>query len=861
MAMAMVVSAAAPSASLSAASSDQKPFEPNNEAIRKRLLRKGVFPTPKILHALRKKETQKALRRAKKQALQVQPSSVSESQSRDLENDDLFRTVSAEYRAVREEFRRRDEKAVVLAGKPWEGSKAVDLRDLTSARETLGDGRLRTEHLEELRRMLAERNGEQFRLLLINDEVEDTGCDFGNKEVKKPPKSWLMIEEEERIRLLVDRLSSSNLSMQDWKFSWMMRKSDILFTEMSLLKIIERLGHLGKWSSALSVVEWVYNEKNYKHKKSRFVYTKLLSVLGKERRPIEALQLFKKMQEDGQLYPDMAAYHSISVTLGQAGLVHELINIINCMKVKPSRKLKNMNRRNWDPCMEPDIVIYNAVLNACIPSHQWKGVFWVLEQMRYSGFKPTGATYGLAMEVMLKAGKYDLVHKFFEKMRKGGIAPKAQTYRVLVRAFWEEGKIDDALEVVMEMEHRGVVGAASVYYELACCLCNKGRWRDAMIEVEKLKRVPFRKPLEVAFTGMILASLDGGFVSDCISIFEHMKDHCAPNVGTINAMLKVYSCADMFAKAKELFEATKATHGGLESSGNYSSLQLDSYSYKSMLEASASSQQWEYFEYVYKEMILSGFKLDHRKFSWCLVKASRAGKWHLLEHAFDTILEAEEIPHTSLFMEMICQTIAQGDLGRTVSLLNSMAHASLSVSESQWTSLLERQIATLGMGKLQDLLNHLQSCSLVMEDPVPIFLKSLHLISGRRFLEGTESVAGSIGSLENDEKIKDYQHVDVPGRIDGRSPSLSSTSYSCSLVEMLDAESSANASLLEEFDNLESSSPAGAQRSEHSCFEHNEEFYFTDSTLDLLTSGIRTPFPESPPASEILERWRIRQED
>lgn len=146
------------------------------------------------------------------------------------------------------------------------------------------------------------------------------------------------------------------------------------------------------------------------------------------------------------------------------------------------------------------------------------------------------------------------------------------------------------------------------------------------LQVEKLKSLPFRKPLEVAFTGMILASLDGGFVGDCISIFEHMKDHCAPNVGTINAMLKVYSCADMFAKAKELFEATKTTHGGLESSGNYSSLQLDSYSYKSMLEASASSQQWEYFEYVYKEMILSGFQLDQRKYSWLLVKASRAGK-------------------------------------------------------------------------------------------------------------------------------------------------------------------------------------------------------------------------------------------
>lgn len=65
--------------------------------------------------------------------------------------------------------------------------------------------------------------------------------------------------------------------MQDWKFSWMMRKSGILFTEMSLLKIVERLGHLGKWSSALSVVEWVYNEKNYKHKKSRYGIWKWVS--------------------------------------------------------------------------------------------------------------------------------------------------------------------------------------------------------------------------------------------------------------------------------------------------------------------------------------------------------------------------------------------------------------------------------------------------------------------------------------------------------------------------------------------------------------------------------------------------------
>jgi hypothetical protein len=56
----------------------------------------------------------------------------------------------------------------------------------------------------------------------------------------------------------------------------------------------------------------------------------------------------------------MAAYHSIAVTLGQAGLVKELISIIECMRQKPSKKIKNA-KKNWDPVLEPDVVIYNAV--------------------------------------------------------------------------------------------------------------------------------------------------------------------------------------------------------------------------------------------------------------------------------------------------------------------------------------------------------------------------------------------------------------------------------------------------------------------------------------------------------------------
>lgn len=56
---------------------------------------------------------------------------------------------------------------------------------------------------------------------------------------------------------------------------------------------------------------------------------------------------------------------------------------------------------------------------------------------------------------------------------------------------------------------------------------------------------------------MISTCMDGGYIDDCESIFEHSKKHCVPDIGIINATLKVYGCNDMFLKAKTLFEDTK----------------------------------------------------------------------------------------------------------------------------------------------------------------------------------------------------------------------------------------------------------------------------------------------------------------
>ncbi|XP_050205412.1 pentatricopeptide repeat-containing protein At5g67570, chloroplastic [Mercurialis annua] len=698
------------------------PFEPNLEAIKHKLLKHNIHPTPKILRNLRKKQIQKHNRKLSKTA-QTQ---LTHQEKQALAEESHFQTLKNEYKTFSGAIRGDSQSSGLLVGMPWERIERVKLREIASgSNEFDGGNKLRVETLRELKEVF-----EDGLKWVLDNDIEFEGGDDGqflsseNQSQYDPTKRSR--NDKEEIRFLVSRLSKRDFTVRDWKLAKIMKQSGLRFNEGQLMMIVKLLGKLGKWEQAMAIVEWVYNDKERKNSRSRFVYTKLLSVLRIERRPKEALHIFNLMREDHNIYPDMAAYHVIAVTLGQAGWVKELLKIVECMREKPSKRTNSAWYKHCDPILEPDMVIYNAVLNACVPTQQWKGVSWVFGDLRKSGLKPNGATYGLSMEVMLNSGKYDLVHELFRKMNRSGETPTALTYKVIVRALWEEGKVDAAVEAVRSMERRGVVGNGSLYYELACCLCYYGRWQDAVLEVKNMRKLRHSKPLEVTFTGMIMSSLDGGHVSDGISIFEFMKDHCVPNIGTINIMLKVYGRNDLFTEAKELFEEYKGAKGD-----NDTVLIPDEFTYSSMLEASASALQWEYFEHVYKEMTFSGYQLDQSKHASLLVKASRAGKCHLLEHAFDAALEAGEIPHHYLFTEMVFQAAIQQNYERSVILVNTLALAPFQISERQWTELFEKNRDEVTQESLENLLDALRKSDYASEPTVANLSRTLHSLCGR----------------------------------------------------------------------------------------------------------------------------------
>ncbi|KAH7858134.1 hypothetical protein Vadar_020352 [Vaccinium darrowii] len=238
-------------------------------------------------------------------------------------------------------------------------------------------------------------------------------------------------------------------------------------------------------------------------------------------------------------YPDLVAYQCIVVTLGQAGHMKELFE----------------------------------VLNACVQRKQWEGAFWVLQKINEQGQQPFSTTYGLLFHgdhlvhnwaptlVMFACGKYNLVHDFFNKVMESSI-PNALTYKVMVNTLWKERKTDEAVSAVENMERRGIIGSAALYYDLARCLCSAGSDTKNISNhtTRAMEHLHFRQlPVSIAYSDTytswgIHPSLIFGVCASIIPFPDQNQDMCCTTFRrSLLLLLKPWSTFTSSSFLPELF--------------------------------------------------------------------------------------------------------------------------------------------------------------------------------------------------------------------------------------------------------------------------------------------------------------------
>lgn len=101
-------------------------FQPNTENIKRRLLRKGVYPTPKIVRTLRKREILKHNRKTKQP--QPETPSLSASDLQSLAEESHFLTLKREYRRFSKALNPKGSARVL----PWRENHGRESRDPNS---------------------------------------------------------------------------------------------------------------------------------------------------------------------------------------------------------------------------------------------------------------------------------------------------------------------------------------------------------------------------------------------------------------------------------------------------------------------------------------------------------------------------------------------------------------------------------------------------------------------------------------------------------------------------------------------------------------------------------------------------------
>ncbi|XP_022743626.1 pentatricopeptide repeat-containing protein At1g30610, chloroplastic isoform X4 [Durio zibethinus] len=575
--------------------------------------------------------------------------------------------------------------------------------------------------------------------LKVKERDEYKNFEEPSDEVDKPQVSRMGIEERRK------RLNGADIDMPEWMFSKMMQSAKIKFTDYWILRVIQILGKLGNWRMVLQVIEWLEKRERFKSHKLRHIYTAALNALGKARRPVEALNIFHSMQQQMASYPDIVAYHSIAVTLGQAGHLRELFDVIDSMGSPPKKKFKTGPLGKWDPRLEPDIVVYNAVLNACARRKEWEGAFWVLQQLKQQHLQPSTSTYGLVMEVMFECGKYNLVHEFFRKIEKSSI-PNALTYRVLVNTLWKEGKIHEAVLAVQGMEKRGIVGSAALYYDLARCLCSAGRCQEALMQIEKICKVA-NKPLVVTYTGLIQACLDSGNIQNGAYIFNQMQNFCSPNLVTCNIMLKAYLDHGLFDQAKDLFQKISEDANQANSKSDYLHRVIpDIYTFNIMLDACIQHRRWDEFEHVYGRMLHHGFHFNAKRHLRMILDAARGGKKELLETTWEHMARIGRTPPLPLIKERFCMKLEKNDYVSAVSCI--IIHPSSELqgfSESAWFNLFKNNASRFQQEMIVGLVDEVEKILGRTDSPNPV-LRNL-LTSSKEFLS-THLISADINLTE-----------------------------------------------------------------------------------------------------------------
>lgn len=394
--------------------------------------------------------------------------------------------------------------------------------------------------------------------------------------------------------------------------------------EASLTKLLERhsrvvrleecfllfdaLGRLDKWLQALEVFRWMQQQDWYRADNG--VYSKLISIMGKKGQIRLAMWLFSEMRKTG-CRPDTSVYNAvIQAHLHTKDKEKALAKACGYLE-----KMKEKVR------CQPNIVTYNILLRAYAQACQVDKVNALFKEVETYEIVTDVYTYNGVMDAYGKHGMLTEMEHVLARMKKDKCKPDIITFNLLINAYGKHQDFSKMEQVFQSLLQSKENPTLPTFNSMITSYGKARLMKKAELVYEKLTSLGY-EPSQVTYECLILAYGHCGSVTKAREIFSEMIDaKINIQISTLHALLEVYCNNGLLDEADLLFDSAHSL--GVEPRAS---------TYKLLYKAYTKSKETKFVEKLLKSMDASGV-IPNKKFLEALGSHSSRESNHNLRNA------------------------------------------------------------------------------------------------------------------------------------------------------------------------------------------------------------------------------------
>ncbi|XVF28480.1 hypothetical protein REPUB_Repub15cG0032900 [Reevesia pubescens] len=316
------------------------------------------------------------------------------------------------------------------------------------------------------------------------------------------------------------------------------------------------------------------------------------------------------------------------------------------------------------------------------------------------GYRPSIATWNLALSVCLKVGRNDVVWKLYQDMIDSGLVVDidVETVGCLIQAFCNDGKASKGYKLLQQVLDDGLVPDTVAFHKLIAAFCktrNYGRVSELLHTMIAANRAPDIYTYQEVINGLCKNRkwLEG------YRIFNDLKDRgYAPDRVMYTTMIHGLCKMGRFGDARKLwFEMINK--GMLPNEYTYNALLYGLYKVHNLEEA----------EKLYKEMLDKGYGETTVSYNTMIVGFCSHGR---MDEAYRLF---EEMPRKGIFRDLITFNhliqgfCMQGNIVESLKLLHELVAQGLQPSTSSYTPIIRKLCQVGHIQEAKNLLNDMQS--------------------------------------------------------------------------------------------------------------------------------------------------------